>query len=437
MCVKNIKMKLPGKSNSLIAVILVSIAILFSGCTIKVPMAPNVGRLEIYNKYPVEAGLLITKETKNYIFKGNPESFTASARPHEFPLGEALEKASSQVFLQVFQKLRLYRTFDEAKKADIIIEPKIEDFHFRYDQLSYAGFSVAVLSKIKVRVTLKNGETNIWERSIESPEQKKGPWVVNMNYERDAGESASDALTYVLKKIALEITEDKSIKNYIARCETPFLSKEKEPAKKRQKEIKRKVDAQQIIEERKESKLVYIPQTTSQMHKESGFKLAIFPGLLNNSSTQWISDKEVTAYIKDALNKSINSSQFLVPKYSYYELKDVRAEKISNNILSQNVIDYLWLKESSSTSEQPNVGLICQLGEKLKVDAILTYYTYTYANSHEAFGDFTVSLINVGAKKAYSEKQTCSLRYDMDKEFKKAIDKLYMNFEKDGIGNDE
>jgi hypothetical protein len=75
--VKNIKMKLPGKSNSLIAVILVSIAILFSGCTIKVPMAPNVGRLEIYNKYPVEAGLLITKETKNYIFKGNPESFTA------------------------------------------------------------------------------------------------------------------------------------------------------------------------------------------------------------------------------------------------------------------------------------------------------------------------------------------------------------------------
>jgi hypothetical protein len=173
------------------------------------------------------------------------------------------------------------------------------------------------------------------------------------------------------------------------------------------------------------------------MHKESGFKLAIFPGLLNNSSTQWISDKEVTAYIKDALNKSINSSQFLVPKYSYYELKDVRAEKISNNILSQNVIDYLWLKESSSTSEQPNVGLICQLGEKLKVDAILTYYTYTYANSHEVFGDFTVSLIKVGAKKAYSEKQTCSLRYDMDKEFKKAIDKLYMNFEKDGIGNDE
>ena len=216
MYVKNIKMKLSGKSISVIVVLLISIVILSSCGAIKVPMAPNVGKIKINEKLPVEAGLLITVETKNYIFKGNPESFTGSARSHEFPLGEALEKASSQAFLQVFQKLRLFRTFDEAKESVIIIEPKIEDFHFRYDQLSYAGFAIAVLSKIKVHVTLANGETKIWEKSIESPEQKKGPWFVNMSYEREVGESASDALVYVLKKIALEVAEDVSINKYIS-----------------------------------------------------------------------------------------------------------------------------------------------------------------------------------------------------------------------------
>jgi hypothetical protein len=180
-------------------------------------MAPDIGKIKIEKKFPVEAGLLITEETKNYIFKGNPESFTASARPHEFPLGDALEKASIQTFSQIFKKVNLVRTYEEAKKYRIFIEPKIEDFHFRYDQLSYVGFAVAVLSKVKVHVTLASGETKIWEKSIESPEQKKGPWFFNPGYEKEVGESASDALSFTLRKIALEITEDVSIQQFIQR----------------------------------------------------------------------------------------------------------------------------------------------------------------------------------------------------------------------------
>jgi hypothetical protein len=178
----------------------------------------------------------------------------------------------------------------------------------------------------------------------------------------------------------------------------------------------------------------YKHRVNTQQIKESGFKLAIFPGLLNNSSTQWISDKEVTAYIKDALNKAINSNQLLVPKFSYYDLKDIRSEKISDDILNKDVNSHLWSKESSSTSSEPNIGLICQLGEKLQVDAILTYYTHAYNDSHELFGDFTVSLINVRTKKTYSEKQTCSIRWKLDQDLNKVIKKLYINFEKDSMG---
>lgn len=215
--IRNINKNYPALSILGTFLLLASISIISSGCTIKVPMIPEVGKIEIKEKLPVEAGLLITEETKTYIFKGKPESFTGGGRPHEFPLGEALERASVQTFSQVFQKVTLVRTPKETMNYKIFIEPKIEDFHFRYDQLSYAGFSVAVLSKIKVRVTLASGETKVWEKSIESPEQKKGPWVFNPGYEKEVGESASEALKFTLRKIALEIPEDASIKQFIQR----------------------------------------------------------------------------------------------------------------------------------------------------------------------------------------------------------------------------
>jgi hypothetical protein len=215
--IKSARTKLSRENILKTILLFAGIAIFSFGCTIKVPMAPNVGKIEIKKIIPLEAGLLITEETRNYVFRGNPESFTGSARPHEFPLGEALEKASVQTFSQVFQKVTLVRTPLATKNYKIVVEPKIEEFHFRYNQLSYAGFAIAVISKIKVRVTLASGKTKIWEKSVESPEQKKGPWVVNFSYKKDVGESASEALTFSLRKIAMEIAEDASVKQFIER----------------------------------------------------------------------------------------------------------------------------------------------------------------------------------------------------------------------------
>jgi len=429
MYIKNIKMNLSGKSVSLISALLLSIIIFSSGCTIKVPMSPNIGKIQIDEKLPVEAGLLITEETKNYIFKGNPESFTGSARPHEFPLGEALEKASSQAFLQVFQKVSLFRAFDEAKNSLIIIEPKIEDFHFRYDQLSYAGFAVAVLSKIKVHVTLANGETKIWEKSIESPEQKKGPWVVNMSYERDVGESASDALVYALKKIALEITEDASIKEYIALSGSFISSKERKPDSEKQKEEKSAVENQRLTEEQEKNKLAYIPQTTSQMYKKSGFKLAIFPLKLVNFRT-YDSESSIRAENEYALNKAIKANNTFIPEFSYYELNKVKTKKFSDEILNKTTLDNLWIRKNTSSSFTPNVDLICNIGKKLHVDAILTYYIYVgHVNQNI---DVDAFLINVNTRKIYHERSSNqNYPYNVTLEFQMATNKVYEAYEKD------
>jgi len=192
-----------------------SVIFISAGCTVKVPMHPKIEYLGVSEKLPLNAALLITDQKQGYIFKGTPESFTGALRPHEFPLGMALEDASIQAFSQVFEKFQLVRNESDARKHDIIIEPSIEEFHFGYDQLSYVGFAVAAVSKIKVRVTLATGETRFWERTVESPEQRKGPWFVNFDYEKELGEAASAALVFTIKKIAKDITLDASVKKVV------------------------------------------------------------------------------------------------------------------------------------------------------------------------------------------------------------------------------
>jgi hypothetical protein len=214
------------------------IVFLCSSCTVKVPMKPDVGYVEIGEKIPVKAALLITEDTRNYVFKGSPESLAMSARPHEFPLGIAMEKASFQAFSQVFQEVSLVRNPEETKKYRVIIEPEIEDFHFRYDSLGFTANS-----KIKVHVTLVSKGTKIWGKSVESPEQRKGPYL---QPEKGIGESASDALVFTLKKIAKEISRDTTVrklaKSFVSVAKTepkkkPVFLKNKETVQPKRQEV--------------------------------------------------------------------------------------------------------------------------------------------------------------------------------------------------------
>ena len=109
----------------------------------------------------------------------------------------------------------MIRRLEEGQRFKLIIKPQIDDFHFRYDQLSHAGFAVSCLSRIKVTIILFSEDTKIWEKTIESPDVRKGPWMVNIEYEKDLGESASEALVYTLNQLALEIAKDESLRAHI------------------------------------------------------------------------------------------------------------------------------------------------------------------------------------------------------------------------------
>jgi hypothetical protein len=180
------------RRGALMALGVLALALMATGCgTVRVPMAPHVGKVAIERPLPLEAALLIPEDRQSYIFRGKPASFTGSAREHEFALGPALDIATLAAFSQVFEKVTPVRSQTEAAKFKVAIEPTIENFHFRYDQLSYGGFAIAAVSKIRVRTTLTSGETKVWERVVESPEQRQGPWVVDFDFKNQIGNAAS------------------------------------------------------------------------------------------------------------------------------------------------------------------------------------------------------------------------------------------------------
>ena len=197
----------------------------FWGCAslpkeVYVPMNPEVERLPVNRKLPLQAALLISEEDKNYVYKVTPSVERLSNIVHTFPLGDALEKDSVQIFSQIFTGVQVVRTPAEAQKFKMVIAPKIEEFSFRYDEGkgSYSDIRYIVpTAAIKVKTTLYREGTQIWEKSIKSPEQRKTtPYNQAFTNENEMGEVASQALNYALKKIAEEIAQDPEVEKNVA-----------------------------------------------------------------------------------------------------------------------------------------------------------------------------------------------------------------------------
>ena len=197
----------------------------FWGCAslpkeVYVPLNPAVERLAVYRKLPVQAALLISEGDKNYVYKVTPSVEQLSGIVHAFPLGEALEKDCVQIFSQIFMGVQVVRTPAEAEKFKMVIAPKIDEFSFRYDEGkgSYSDIRYIVpTAAMKVKTTLYREGTQVWEKSVKSPEQQKTiPYNQAFTNEDEMGEVASRALNYAMKKIAEDIAQDPEVEKNVA-----------------------------------------------------------------------------------------------------------------------------------------------------------------------------------------------------------------------------
>jgi hypothetical protein len=206
----------------------------FWGCAtlpkeIYVPLKGEAGKIPVYRKFPVQAALLISEEDKNYTYKVTPSIFKLSNIVHVFPLGDALEKDSIQIFSQIFRGVQVVRTPAEAQKFKIVIAPKIEEFSFRYDEGKesyYSALKIVFTAALKGKVTLYSEGTQIWEKSVKSPEQQKtSAYQPGFTNEEDMGEVAFQALNYALKKMAEEMAQDPEVEKNAASATIDGLKK--------------------------------------------------------------------------------------------------------------------------------------------------------------------------------------------------------------------
>jgi hypothetical protein len=205
---------------SLKLMLAIEIIFVIAGCTYtsQIAMTPKEGKMEIASPIPLEAGLLITEESKDQIFRSPPyPDFRYNPpiyyiEPYQLPIGEAFEKAAVQIFSQVFQKVHLIRSLDEAKNYRLVIEPKLADFHLH---LIYNFFGemrpyyalVEIQCKAKVVGTLINQGRTVWQKTIEPPLETRSQ-VYSSLLKNTVGEDASETIVLALKGLAIKIVEE-------------------------------------------------------------------------------------------------------------------------------------------------------------------------------------------------------------------------------------
>jgi len=152
---------------------------------------------------------LITEDTRNRIFKVRvPGVISAEA---EFAFGDALEKVSLECFAQIFRKVTLVRTLEEAKKYKLFIEPKVADCQFRMISDVALGPQIPH-SKVMIHARVGSADAIILEVTDDPIKYQRGLFNT-----KNLGETTTDALVYSLARVANQIGENAAVRKIIER----------------------------------------------------------------------------------------------------------------------------------------------------------------------------------------------------------------------------
>jgi len=188
-------------------------------------MDPKVGDIEVFDKLPIEVGLLIKKNSKKYVFRGN--MLMENKWVLDFPLQESLREVSFQTFSQLFHKVNLMQRLNEARNYQIYIVPEIENFFWKIKRSGFVGTQGTYFSTIRIKVTVFRGKNVIWEKSVETTQAVQ--IVPSQEVEVRSGKSASMAMVSAFKRIAKDMAEDPII---IQVAKGGFMFEEEPPAQK-------------------------------------------------------------------------------------------------------------------------------------------------------------------------------------------------------------
>lgn len=203
-------------------ILMIGMALISSSCAYnkidQIPMSPPLVKRDFGKPFPLEAGLLISEQTRGQVFqsKAMPDMMNdylwGALEPYQIPVGQIFEEASVQIFSGIFQKIHLIRSREEGNKYPLIIEPKLLDFDFH---LRYATFylnwsylvRVDARSQTRVSGSLIVGDRAIWQNSYKTPVIYQR-WFDDYQLKEKVGQQASETITQALEELAGIMVEE-------------------------------------------------------------------------------------------------------------------------------------------------------------------------------------------------------------------------------------
>ena len=139
--------------NTILVILVISV---FASCTNTVQykpgiLSPKLSTLEA--KYDGKALIFTEEEEDKKDYTQNPTSFTGSATKLKANIGTHLKEISKEVFSKLFKDGADHaNSLENKEQYTIIIQPTIEDYQYRYNQLKNLGFAISAETRIDLNV---------------------------------------------------------------------------------------------------------------------------------------------------------------------------------------------------------------------------------------------------------------------------------------------
>jgi hypothetical protein len=152
-------------------------------------------------RYPGKLLILTTPADDQYVFQGHPDSLTGVAWKLKVPFGEMTKKASGEIYGHLFQSGYEFGREAAPGQCSIILQPKIEDFDWRMNQLKNLGFAITPEVKMTLNVELRAADQSVLLRR-----QYESGWVDGNSYLLSL--SPFDAVSLVIHKTMANLMVD-------------------------------------------------------------------------------------------------------------------------------------------------------------------------------------------------------------------------------------
>jgi hypothetical protein len=152
--------------------------------------------------------------------------------------------------------------------------------------------------------------------------------------------------------------------------------------------------------------------------QDGRYKMAVFPWRLRGSSSRL--DKIFVNGFWDFVQDQKNA---VVTKYSYYDLKNEPAvKKLRQDYFDEDLIKELW------SGNNPNIDLICKIGEDLGVDVVFISDLYTKP-AYNYQGNFTAYFVDIRTRRMYSDDiSSRDVEADGDKKFRTVAQRVFKQY---------